>query len=703
MKFKFIYLLLMTPFVFLKAQVLYSDDFSTLNLQNDVQVIGSKTISTTYTTASAYTLIDDGYKNNIGTANSPNRPFNVASLKTTGWAVLYNSIENDTFLVSTSWLDTSVAVKRFVVTPVINNITSSSVLSWEAMSPDANFPEGYEVYVTTNTTGTLNANSFLLSDRVFYLADGNTAGAGEKSVWTKRGISLSQYAGQNIRVAFKNISQNMYQLWLDNIKVENVANDYDAEISEGQGVYRYNTINTNGNITCRITNKGKVSINSVSLNYQIQGISNYQQAFGLAQIIPIYGSNDFTFNVPYNIPNPGYYPLKIWVNYINGVNADQNNSNDTLYTSLSIMTTAPSKNVLAEQFLSAFDGYSPDGQDKLAALTSNSVIAVNIHDGDSLKNASAAGVISAYRKKTTTAIIDRNYFKDISSVPVERAAYATRINQRKAAIVPVSVGILNKSYNSGTRELTFSVQASFNAEVKGDYRINAYITENNVFGLGSDTTYNGWNQLSFMYNVPFSPYYQKGYYLASAGGYVLKAYEYKHQNVLDTALDGSFGAAGIIPVNGGTQNQAFGKAYTYTVPLAAGGVFRYNPDNMYIVAFVTEYDANKNKRTVLNCFQEKVTSNSELVSVKELKSQANFQLYPNPSAGLTHVLIPEGSFRNEVKIKIIDITGKEVYTSSTNMRFGLLQLNLYGLENGSYFIHLSDGESSRTQKLILVK
>lgn len=702
MKLRILFFALLMPLVSLKAQVLYSDNFSTLSLQNDVQVMGSKTITTTYTTASAYTLIDDGYKNNVGTANSPNRPFNVTSLKTTGWAVLYNSTENDTFLVSTSWLDTSVAVKRFIVTPVINNITANTVLSWEAMSPDVNFPEGYEVYITTNTTGTLNSNSFLLSDRVFYLADGNTPGAGEKSTWTKRGVSLSQYAGQNIRVAFKNISQNMYQLWLDNIKVEDIANQFDGEISEGQGVYRYNTVNTNGNISCRITNKGRTSINSVSLNYKIEGITNYQQAFGLAQIIPIYGSNDFTFNVPYNISTPGYYPVKIWVNYING-NADQNNSNDTLFTSLSIMATAPSKKVMVEQFLSTFDGYSPDGQDKLAALTSGSVIAVNIHDGDSLKNASVNGVISTYRNKTTTAVIDRNYFNDIATIPVERAAYASRINQRKAAIVPVSVSVLNKFYNTSTRELTFSVQANFAAEVKGDYRINAYITENNVFGLGSDTTYNGWNQLSFMYNVPFSAYYQKGYYLSSAGGYVLKAFEYKHQNVLDTALDGSFGAAGVIPVNGGTQNQAFSKAYTYTVPVAAGGVFRYNPDNMYIVAFVSEYDANKNKRTVLNCYQEKITSNSEMVSVKELKSLANFQLYPNPSSGLTNILVPEGSFRNQVKISIIDITGKEVYINSTEMRFGLIQLNLYGLENGSYFINLSDGESSRTQKLILVK
>ena len=113
-------------FIGVKSQILFSNSFGNLTLQNNIQVIGSKTITTTYTTApTGYNLIDDGFKNNIGTTNSPNQPFNVTSLKTTGWAVGYNSIEADTFLVTTSWLDTSAATKRFIITPVINSISAT--------------------------------------------------------------------------------------------------------------------------------------------------------------------------------------------------------------------------------------------------------------------------------------------------------------------------------------------------------------------------------------------------------------------------------------------------------------------------------------------------------------------------------------------------------------------------------------------------
>lgn len=689
----------------LNAQVLYSDNFNTLTLQNDVQVTGSKTVTTTYTIAPAgYDVINDGFKNNVGTTNAPNKPFNVAALKTIGWAVLYNAIENDTFLVTTSWLDTNAATKRFVVSPVINNITANSVLSWEAKSPDVNFPEGYEVYITTNTTGTLTASSFALVDRVFNIPDGNTTGGGEKSVWTKHGASLAAYTGQNIRVAFKNISQNMYQLWVDDIKVETIPNSLDVAITEGKGIYKYNTINTNGSVNCRVTNNGNTDINLINLYYSIKGPFNYTnvQSFILSQPLKPFAYTDLTFSTPYNISTSGYYNLKVYVNSINS-GVDQNTSNDTIYTGLSIMTAAPQKNVLVEQFVSAFDGNSVDGQEKLAALTASNVIAINIHDGDSLKNTSASGVISAYRKTTTTAMIDRSYFSDLYSVVVERPTYGTRVNQRKTVVVPVSVNITGKSYNTSTRELTFTVTADFVAETQGDYRLNAHITENNVSGLNTDTTFNGWNQLSFMYNAPWSAYYQKGYYLPGANGYVLKGWEYRHQNVLDTMMDGSFGASGIIPQTGGTLNQSYTKVYTYTVPVAPTGISRFNPDNLYIVASVSEYNADKNKRSILNCVQSKATANNEIISVNEIKNDARFMVYPNPANAMVNLLIPENSFIKTVSISIKDLLGKEVYRQEAQMRFGLIQLNLFDLENGSYFINLSDGNVSRAQKLIISK
>lgn len=688
-------------FIGAEAQVLFNERFNNLTLQNDVQVFGSKTITTTYTTAPAsYSVINDGYKNNVGSINAPNQPFNVAALKTTGWAVGYNANETDTFLVSTSWLDTTVAVKRFIVTPVISSLTINSVLSWYAKSPDPNFLEGYEVYVTTNTTGTLTAGDFTTVPS-FSIADGSTPGKGEKSSWTKRGISLGAFAGQDVRIAFKNISKNMFQLWIDDIMVENVPNALDAEISSQPALYNYNTPNTNGYVYCTITNKGNTNITSLTLNYQVQGFVSQTQSFGLSTALSPYATSSFTFGIPYNISTPGYYSLKVWVNGVN-TNTDQNHANDTINTFITIVTSAPSKNTLVEQFVSAYDGYTPDGQERLASLTSNSVIAINIHDGDSLQTSSINPLISAYRKITTTAMVDRNYFSDFNSVPVARTAYSTSINLRKSVIVPVSVSITGKNYDSASRVLTFTVSASFVGEVKGDYRFTAYLTENNVHGPITDATYNGWNQLSFMYNVPFSPYFQLGTYLSAQNGYLLDGYLYKHKSVLDVALDGAFGISGVIPSSGGTQGQTFTTTYTYTLPSTPTGQFRYIPENMYIVAAVSEYDTDPNKRTVLNCTQDKMIPKAEsLVSVKELDFHSEFILYPNPSHGLINIFIPQNSFNKNVTIELVDVVGKSVYSQNSSIQFGLIQLNLSSLEAGTYFVMLSDGNNRSVKKLII--
>lgn len=682
-----------------KAQILFSDKFNSLSLQTYTTLYSTSNYTTVPT---GYTLVDDGFKNNVGSPQAPNKPFNVASLKTSGWAVGYNTAAKDTFLVSTSWLDTTAAVNRYAVTPPVSAITASTVLYWDAMAPDNVYRDGYDVFVTNNTAGTLTAASFNVSDKIFTLADASVGGGGEKSQWTKHGVSLGIYAGQNLRIAFRNTSKQMYQLWIDNISVENVANAVDAEISVGQDIYKYNTVNTNGNVNFRITNKGFQTITALTLNYSVIGLSNVTQAFSMAQSLTPNAFGDFTFSTPYNIATPGYYKIKTWVTFVNGV-TDQNHLNDTITSYVSIMATAPQKNVLVEQFVSAYDGYTPYGQDTLKALSSSSVITVNIHDADSLKNLATAPLISTYRQNNSSALIDRNYFFDLNSVAVDRLVYNTRINLRKPAIVPASVTITNKNYNSLTREITFTVNATFNAEVRGDYRINAYITEDNVYGPVTDTTYNGWNQLNFMHNVPWSKYYLKGSYSAAANGYVLAPKDYMHQKVLTAAPDGVYGNAGVIPTLGGTTAQTYSTAYSYTLPVATNtNTFRYNPDNIFIVGMVVEYNTDKNYRAVLNCIQDKLTANPEAVFVKEFSNANNlFSVFPNPTYGFLNILIPQNSFAKQPRIKVLDVLGQEVYSQQTDFTFGLIQINLDHLANGSYFIILEDGLSKCTKKLVI--
>jgi hypothetical protein len=82
------------------------------------------------------------------------------------------------------------------------------------------------------------------------------------------------------------------------------------------------------------------------------------------------------------------------------------------------------------------------------------------------------------------------------------------------------------------------------------------------------------------------------------------------------------------------------------------------------------------------------------VKANELVS---FNLYPNPADDVTNV-----QFKNNgiTTIKLLNVIGAVVYQTEVNGQ-GSIQLNLNELTKGMYFVELSNGKSSQSQKLIV--
>lgn len=695
--------IILLAFLFLgyagKSQVIYSNSVGNLTLQ--AYSVG--TIVTQYTTVpSSFSTIEDGHYNNVGisTAN-PNAPFNVPLLKTKGWAVVYNANDKDTFFVSTSWLDTStIAVNRWLITPQVSSIVPNTVLTWYAKSPDPANSDVYEVY-GTNKTGTLTANDFTIGDRLFTIANYSTTSGGENSMWTRRSVNLTPFAGQNLRFAFKNNSTNKYQLWIDDIQVTTLTHGLDVGLSNLK-TDKYILINNQKKIALKYANYGATTINSLIVNYKIGTSSIQSETISLSNALNYQEINTYTFSLPYSISSPGLYPLKCWISSVNG-QTDQVQTNDTLSMNITVQNTTPKKHVLVEQFVNAYDGESCDAQSKLLALKNDStIIGVNVHYMDSLKETTSLGIIYSYQKKFATAMFNRSFDDSINDITLTRPYYNNRTLNQLNMVTPVGISIINKAYNATAKTLTFTVKADFVGEVKGDYRFNAYLIENNVSGKASDTTVNGFNQLNNYYNAPWSGYYNLGYYSSVYNTYVLNAWQYKHQNVLIHSFDNSYGLSGFIPQTGGTQGQSYQKTYTLTVPTLTNGVQKYNLDNIYIVGFVAEYDFDKYKRSVLNSAQTKLTSNPEVISVSEnTNSSLFFGVYPNPSEGIAY-LIAQNQIDN-YEIKVFDLFGKCVYQQNYYNTFLPKNINLTALKNGIYFLNINNKQTSFTEKIIIQK
>ncbi|MEO6305363.1 MAG: T9SS type A sorting domain-containing protein [Bacteroidia bacterium] len=690
MKKTFIVIALLISTTHLFSQTLFSNSFGNLSLQTYTTTSSSVQYTTTPT---LFSILSDGFNNNVGSTINPNKPFNVPALKTVAWAVLYNAAENDTFLVGNSWLDTvsTVTVDRSIITPPISNITANTVLTWLAKSADANFPESYYVY-GTNKTGTLTPGDFSTGDQLF------TTGT-ENGTWTRRSVSIGSFVGQTLRFAFRNNSTNKFQIWLDDIEVKTLTNNLDAAITTIESP-KYVLINTSDTVKVNLSNIAASTINNITLNYTIGNSSVNSQVFNFSSGLAYLQNNLNTFPLPYSVAVAGNYKLKVWLSAVNNIQ-DQNQLNDTVFKYITVQSTAPKKSVLVEQFVNAFDGECSDAAHKISTLQNDSVIVVNVHDLDSLKEANSGGILSAYKKNSATAMFDRTYSSFPATIAATRPYYGYLVAKQLKTISPASISIINKTYNSGTKQLSFTVKADFVGDVKGDLRLNAYLTENNVHGLWSDTTVNGYNQLNNYYNVPWSPYYLKGYYSPTYTTYVLDGGKFQHQNTLIHSFDGSFGNPGLIPTTGGTQNQSYQQSYTLTIPTPTNGITKYNADNIYIVGFLAEYDADPNQRSVLNVVKEKVTTNSETVGIKENSEKTYLSIYPNPSNGLLY--LNSSKAVNTYEIKALDLMGRCVLIESLFQVGNTTLLDLSRLNNGIYFLSISSESGYFIEKIVIQK
>jgi hypothetical protein len=625
---------------------------------------------------------------------SGNYPFRANGQKQKAWLSYSPANSTDTFAVSTSWFNPVTSASAYLITSTINNIAANTVLSWEAMSPDVNNSDGYEVYVTASTSTVPVVGDF--STMIYSISS-------EKNTWQKHGISLSAFVGQNIRIAFKNNSSNKYQLWVDDIVVENLSNGLDMACTSND-TYKYGVINTNHNIIATFKNYGYTPVTSLTINYQVGGGSITSELKNLSSSLNYLGSQQFTFSTPYISSSPAYNKLKIWATAING-SSDQATTNDTIIGNITLSSTVPNKKVLVEQFTGTNCGWCPDGYANLKTIanTDTNMIITSLHNNDNMTIAASAPLFTMYGNNNS-AMIDRYLFSQNTPRAINQSNWSNYITQRESMIVPVSVKISGITYNATTKQLDATVSATFVGDVKGQYNLNLYIKENNVYGPIADSSDNQWNQHNGLYNIPSSSFYQYGNLIGSE--YVMSAASYKHQSVVDEFLDGWMGDPTSIPTNSATIGQTYSKTYSYTLPNVIGNEFRYFADNIYLIGVVSEYDPSNNAISLLNAKEIKLTSNPEaIVGVKELAhTDMQLNVFPNPATDVCYLSynLKENQY---VKVSVYNTLGELVYIETQNMTAGDVKhsLNLNHLQAGNYSVQVSFKNNSISKKLTIIK
>lgn len=677
------------------SQVLYSERFNSLSLTTSTYSANSSTQTYFYSDVpnSMFTINNGSL---IADTLTGNYPFRATGQKQKAWLSYVPANGTDTFAVSTSWLKPTGTASNWLITPTINNIAANTVLTWEALAPDLNNQDGYEVYVATNTTTVPVVADF--TNLVF-------STSAEKSTWQTHGISLAAFAGQNIRIAFKNNSTNKYQLWIDDISVSNIANAYDVS-TISHSVYKYSSVNALNAIVATFKNNGYTPITNLTIDYKMDNGVAVTETKIFSPALSYLDSRQLTFTMPYSSATPLYNTFKIYPRLING-QPDVLATNDTITGSITISDSVPTKKVFVEEFTSTNCGWCPDAYKVLSSITSTNtnIVAATIHDNDNMSNTSGNMLIADYASSFPSATIDQYYFPVNDSVAVKQNNWNNFITQRLAMKVPANVSVTNYTYNPGTQQIDATVSAKFFGDVKGDYRLNLYIKENNIYGPKADSLFdNQWNQHNNLYNIPSSQYYQQGNLVN--GDYIMSSLSYKHQYVIDSMLDGAYGVAGIIPVNGTTKGQTYTKNYSYILPSATAGEFRYNVDNIYLIGVLSEYNVNTKSRAILNVAEVKLNSNAEaVVGVKDLaKADIQLNIFPNPTSDICYLTY---SLKNDeyITVNVYNTLGELVYIETKNVSAGNVRhlLNLNELHSGNYSVQISLKNNTITKKLTIIK
>jgi gliding motility-associated-like protein len=112
--------------------------------------------------------------------------------------------------ISSSWFNPAGTANDWMITPAIGVLPANQMLSWIGEASNANFPDGYEVRIST--TAALPATAANFNTVLFSIG-------AENAYPTTRAVSLAAYAGQTVFIAFVNNSTDMDILMIDDVWV----------------------------------------------------------------------------------------------------------------------------------------------------------------------------------------------------------------------------------------------------------------------------------------------------------------------------------------------------------------------------------------------------------------------------------------------------------------------------------------------------
>lgn len=568
------------------------------------------------------------------------------------WKV--RSVNGTKAAVSTSWYSPAGASDDWMVTPAITIPASGNIfLKFKEFAPDPNYPDGYQVYIST--TGTAVAD--------FTGSAALTVNGANSAELTTKLVDLSAYYGQTIYIAFRNNSNDRFLLYIDDVEVLDLPN-YDAKL-EYITLPRYGVINTNSNLVLRVNNLGAQTITSLNVDWN-DGTAHSATISGL-NITPGNSAN-VTHTTPVNYSTIEEKTINISIDQVNG-NADANPADNTGSTLFNSTSSAPARAVVIEEGTGTWCGWCPRGAVAMEYMYNNyasqGFIGIAVHNQDPM-------MVTEYDNGANfsgypSCNADRSYL----DVGVSQNNFVALFNLRKA--IPSPVGITCAASVSNDI-LTVPVEGKFVTKfATGDFRLAAIVVENGVKGTGS-----GYNQTNYYAGGGEGP--MGGYESLPA---TVPASQMVYDHVGRALLGGYNGQAGSVPatiVDGTSASHTF----TWTIPAST------NKSNLKVVAIVIDNSTG----VVVNALE---VTPAGITSNEEATTSFEFNVYPNPT---TDVLNVSFDMNDATVLNVMDINGRTIMSKDIKGMDNMVSVPVSNLASGTYFISISNKDVTHTKTFI---
>lgn len=498
--------------------------------------------------------------------------------------------------ISTSWYKDAGSANDWMVTGSINVDNTKAVVRFRTMARDKDFADGYKVYVSETGTDVADFTSAPILNV-----------SKEVNKWTEHEISLADFVGKTIYIAFVNDSKDKAALYLDDLFI-GVPSHVSMALDLGRVYDGY------GNIPI----SGTVSAVNEDVNGYTVGISSgdmhYEQKFD--EVVKAGNSVSFTLDNTFSIERNNTSEWIAWI---------KSGSDSMSYNG---KTSAYLWKIVAEEVTGTWCGYCVRGigaMNYMSQTYPDGFIGIAVHNNgsanvpDSMAIPGEEYLNAIFNNMGSSgyphAGVNRNamYWIDPADIPTTY----TYIKNKGTN----SIGIaMNAQYNNETNKIETNADFYFAANSdKANYRIAYVVVENDVHRTHAETgilnSYCGYDQINYYAGGSMGEMYG----FENKPG-IINADDIWYQDVARGIYPDYAGIENALSINSVSDGDHFNYSYSFEMPATV-----LNKENAQVVLLLMNAD-----KVILNAERCKIEGTATAIdSIKANGANSNDNNYYN--------------------------------------------------------------------------